>query len=131
MASCSLMVGWTRGVPMSFEYGGYQTVTPASFYTTTYATTGCYTTKVSEYYITTYDAPNFYSEASKYNYAQSYSTKAAEYYSTKAAEVQFHYTSTCAAPSYYTEAPKYYTKAAEYYTTYYASGSYYKGIPNY
>jgi hypothetical protein len=45
--------------------------------------------------------------------------------------VQFHYTTTCAAPRYYTETPKYYTKAAEYYTTNYASGSYYKGIPNY
>jgi hypothetical protein len=61
-----------------FEYGGYQTATPASYYTSTYATTGCYTTNTLECHTATYDSPNFYTEASKFNYAQSYSTKAAE-----------------------------------------------------
>ncbi len=99
----SLMVGSTTGVPMFRGYGWYQTATPPSYYTTTTcATTGYYTTKAAEYYTTAYDVPNYYTEASKYNSASSYTTKAAEYYTTKAAE-------------YYT------TKAAEYYTTMYAA----------
>jgi hypothetical protein len=43
----SLMAGLTTGVPMSTGYGGYQTATPASYYTTTYAATGYYTPKAT------------------------------------------------------------------------------------
>jgi hypothetical protein len=49
------------------------------------------------------------------------------YYTTKAPE---YYTTTYAAPSFYTEAPKYYTtKAPEYYTTTYAAPTYYTEAP--
>jgi hypothetical protein len=52
---------------MSREYGGQQTATPLPYYTTTtttttYATVGYYTTKSSEYYTETYDAPSYYTE---------------------------------------------------------------------
>jgi hypothetical protein len=42
----SLMAGSTTGVPMSPGYGGYQTATPAPYYTTTYVTTS-YCTEVT------------------------------------------------------------------------------------
>jgi hypothetical protein len=46
----SLMDGSTTSVPMSPGYGGYQTTTLPSYYTkTTYATTGCCTTKAPEF----------------------------------------------------------------------------------
>jgi hypothetical protein len=64
----SLMAGLTTGVPMSPGYGGYQTATPASYYTTSSAATGYYTSKAQEYYTVTYVA-NFYTEASKFNSA--------------------------------------------------------------
>jgi hypothetical protein len=55
----SLMAGSTIGVPMSPGYGEFQTATPPPYYTsTTYALTGYYTTKVPDYYTTTFDAPS-------------------------------------------------------------------------
>jgi hypothetical protein len=91
----SLMAGFTTGVPMSPGYGGNQTATSPPYYTTRkYAITDYYTTKTTEYYTPTYDAPSYYTEAQKYNSAPSYITK---------------------EPEYYTEAPKYYTtKTPEY-----------------
>ncbi len=106
------MAGSTIGVPMSPGYGGYQAATPPPFFTTTtYATTGYHTTKAAEYYTTTYDAPNYYIEALKYNSAPSCLNKEAEYYTTK-------------APEYYT------TKAPEYYTTKYAVPAFYTEVSN-
>jgi hypothetical protein len=67
----SLMAGLTAGVPMSPGYGGYQTATPASYHTTTYAATGYYNPKALEYYTITYYVPNFYTEALKLNSAPS------------------------------------------------------------
>jgi hypothetical protein len=78
----SLVAGETTGVPMSSGYGGYQTATPAFYYTTTYATTGYYTTKAPEHCNTTCDVPYYYTEASKYNSAPRDTTKGAEYYTT-------------------------------------------------
>jgi hypothetical protein len=86
----SLMAGETTGVPMSSEFGGYQTATPPPYCTTqsTYATSTYYT-----------EAPKNYTTESS---ASAYYTDAFKYFSS----------------SYYkTEAPVYYTKATKYYTT--------------
>jgi hypothetical protein len=56
-----------------------------------------YTTKAPEYYSTTYVAPSYYTEASKYSSAPSY-------YTTKAPEC---YNTTYASPVYYMDFPKY------------------------
>ncbi|EFX71301.1 LOW QUALITY PROTEIN: hypothetical protein DAPPUDRAFT_255985 [Daphnia pulex] len=57
-----------------------QTATPLPYYTTTttYATVGYYTTKSSEYYTETYDAPSYYTDLR--TSALSYITKEPEYY---------------------------------------------------
>jgi hypothetical protein len=55
--------GSTTGVPMSPGYDGCQTATPPPYYTTTYATTGSYTTKAQECYTTIHDAPSCYTES--------------------------------------------------------------------
>jgi hypothetical protein len=132
----SLMVRSTTGVPMFRGYGWYQTATPPSNTTTTRATTGYYTTKAAEYYTITYDVPNYYTEASKYNSASSYTTKAAECYTTKAAECYTTKAAECyttkAAECYTTKAAECYTtKAAEYYTTNNDSAIFYKEISKY
>ena len=58
------MVGSTTGVPMSPGYGGCQTATPRPYYTTTtYATTGSYTTKAQECSTIIHDAPSCYTES--------------------------------------------------------------------
>ncbi len=110
----SLKAGSTTGVPMSPGYGGCQTATPRPYYTTTttYATTGSYTTKAQECYATIHDAPSSYTESPKYNSALSYITREAEYYTEAPqyynTEALKYYTTTYAAPSYYTYVPKYY-----------------------
>jgi hypothetical protein len=58
------MAGSTTGVPMSPGYGGCQTATPRPYYTTTtYATTGSYTTKAQECSTIIHDAPSCYTES--------------------------------------------------------------------
>ncbi|KZS09242.1 Uncharacterized protein APZ42_026586 [Daphnia magna] len=84
-----------------------------------------------------YSAPSNYADAPQYyNTASYYTTKVPEYYAMEKAE---YYTTTYAAPAYYTEAPKYSvpsyyqneapqyytTKAPEYYAPAYATQSYY------
>jgi hypothetical protein len=59
----SLTTGSTTGVPMSPGYGGCQTATPLPCYTTTYATTGSYTTKAQECYTAIHDASSCYTES--------------------------------------------------------------------
>ncbi len=44
---------------------------------------------------------------------------------------QVYYTTTYAAPSYYTEVPQYYTEKAEYYATAFAATVYYTEKPKY
>ncbi|EFX67850.1 hypothetical protein DAPPUDRAFT_260982 [Daphnia pulex] len=67
------MAGVTTGVPMSSGYGGYQTATPPSYYTTksTYATSTYYT-EPHKYYTTELSAPAYYTDALKYYSAPSY-----------------------------------------------------------
>jgi hypothetical protein len=77
-----LMAGLTTGVPMSPGYGGYESTTLLSYYSTltnaapAYYTKApkYYTTKASEYYTTTYASPSHYTEAPKYASASSYTT---------------------------------------------------------
>ncbi len=55
--------------------------------------------------------------------------KTSKHYTIKAPE---YYTTTYAAPAYYTEAPNYCnTEAPNYYTTTYAAPSYYTATPKY
>jgi hypothetical protein len=125
----SLKAGSTTGVPMSPLYGGCQTATLTPYYTTTFATTGSYTTKAQECYTTIHDAPSCYTESRIITQPRvtspeaEYYTEAPKYYITKAPE---YYTSMYAAPAYYTEAPHYYnTKSLKYYTTTYVAPNYY------
>ncbi|XP_046641525.1 uncharacterized protein LOC124326647 [Daphnia pulicaria] len=68
-----LMAGETTGLPMSSEYGGYQTSTPPPYCTTqsTYATSTYYT-----------DAFKYFSSSYYKTEAPVYYTKATEYYTT-------------------------------------------------
>ncbi len=129
-------LGRTTDVTVSPGYSGGQTTTPPAYNTTTYATTGSYTTKAQECYnswcpellnnesgnITlpwvTWE-PAYYTEAPKYC-----TTKAPEYYTTTYAGY--------AALAYYTKAPHYYnTEELKYHTTTYAAPSYYIDVPKY
>ncbi len=128
------MAGSTTDVPMSPGYGGCQTATPLPYYTTTtYATTGSYTTKAQECYTTIHDAPSCYTESRSITQPwvispeAEYYTESPKYYITKVPE---YYTSVYAVPAHYTEAPHYYdTEALKNYTTTYVAPSYYTYLP--
>jgi hypothetical protein len=64
---------------MSPGYGGFQTVTPPPYCsTTTYEATGTTSPRLQGT-TTSYNAPSYYTEALKYNTAPSYTTKELEY----------------------------------------------------
>ncbi len=112
----SLTTGSTTGVPMSPGYGGCQTATPLPCYTTTYATTGSYTTKAQECYTAIHDASSCYTESRSITLPRVTSpksritiTEVPKYYITEAAD---YYTYRHATPDYYTEAYK--TEALKY-----------------
>ncbi len=87
-----------------------------------------------QYYTTTYAAPSYYTEASKYYCVHSYYTKASANYSSKTVEYYTGapknysapiYTTTTDAPKYYA-APTYYTEAAP---STYVEQKYYTDVP--
>ncbi|EFX63832.1 hypothetical protein DAPPUDRAFT_267619 [Daphnia pulex] len=156
----SLMAGSTTGVPMSPGYGGYQTATPASNYTTTstYATTSYYKEALKLQIIT----PNLCYPALLHRIPEVFFPElhyqSVEYYTIRppsttllpattsrpqlvTSQTVEHYTAHEYAPSYitttevanyYTEALKYYTAMVpEYCTTTYADPTYYtEALPN-
>jgi hypothetical protein len=85
----SLKAGSITGVPMSPGYGGYQSITPTPYYTTsTFAKNGYYTE--AHYYYTT-KAPEYYTEAD-----------AAPSYIIKRTTPRLQSTKTTKSPEYYT-----------------------------
>ncbi|EFX82460.1 hypothetical protein DAPPUDRAFT_302597 [Daphnia pulex] len=137
-------------------YGGCQTATLPSYYTT-YATTSYFTTKAPEYYTTIYDARSCTTKVPEYYTTTLFSTKAGEYYTEvskfysapsftiTSEEAKYYYPT--AAPSYYIDlkdytdaianytktyaTPRYCTTEVEYYTTTNAAPVYYTDEPQY